>query len=66
MVSPQPAGDNPMASIHQILKRLIARQRSPFVSVEYQGQTLYKYDPKLDWVRTLKGSQNPEILGEKR
>jgi hypothetical protein len=52
-------GDNPMASIHQILKRLIARQGSPFVSVEYQGQTLYKYDPKRDWMRTLKGVNLP-------
>jgi hypothetical protein len=38
-------GENPMASIHQVLKRLVARDKSPFVAEEHQGQTLYKYDP---------------------
>jgi hypothetical protein len=37
------AGDNPLASIHQILKRLVARKDSPFVSLDVNGQTLYKY-----------------------
>jgi hypothetical protein len=38
-------GDNPLASIHQVLKRLVARENSPVVSQEHQGQTLYKFDP---------------------
>jgi hypothetical protein len=38
-------GDNPLASIHQVLKRLVVRgENSPFVSREFQGQKLYKYD----------------------
>jgi hypothetical protein len=37
-------GDNPMASIHQVLKRLVARGNW-FVSGEIDGQTMYKYDP---------------------
>jgi hypothetical protein len=36
-------GDNPLASIHQVLRRLVARETC-FVSEEIQGQTMYKYD----------------------
>jgi hypothetical protein len=39
-------GDNPLASIHQVLKRLVARENSPFEAVEFQGQTMYKYVPQ--------------------
>lgn len=38
-------GDNPLASIHQVLKRLVARGDSRFISVEFQGQVMYKYSP---------------------
>jgi hypothetical protein len=37
-------GDNPMASIHQILKRLVARE-GKIVADVYDGQTMYRYDP---------------------
>jgi hypothetical protein len=37
-------GDNPLASIHQVLKRLVARENSCIVSEERNGQTLYRYD----------------------
>ncbi|HEV2201192.1 MAG TPA: hypothetical protein VGR73_15350 [Bryobacteraceae bacterium] len=40
-------GENPLASIHQVLKRLIARENSPFCAVEFQGQTMYKFDPPM-------------------
>ena len=36
-------GDNPLASIHQVLKRLVSR-KGPFVVEELDGQTVYKYD----------------------
>lgn len=42
------AGDNPLASIHQVLKRLIARENSPYISEEIQGSTMYMYDPARD------------------
>jgi len=38
-------GDNPLSSIHQVLKRLVARENSAFKAVEFQGQTMYKYAP---------------------
>lgn len=38
------AGDNPLASIHQVLKRLVSRENSPVVRREDQGQTLYRFD----------------------
>jgi len=41
------AGDNPLASIHQVLKRLVARN-GPYVSEEIDGQTMYKFDPASD------------------
>jgi len=37
------SGNNPMAAIHQVLKRLVARGNW-FVSEEIDGQTMYKYD----------------------
>jgi hypothetical protein len=40
------SGDNPMAAIHQALKRLVARGNW-FVSDEIDGTTQYKYDPSL-------------------
>ena len=40
-------GDNPLAAIHQVLKRIVARENSPFHAVEFQGQTMYKYSPTL-------------------
>lgn len=39
------SGDNPMASIHQVLKRLVAKQGSPFLAIEVDGQTTYIYNP---------------------
>lgn len=36
-------GDNPMASVHQVLKRLTARDNTHFFAVETNGQTAYKY-----------------------
>jgi hypothetical protein len=42
------SGDNPMASIHQVLKRLVARIDGPFVAEEVNGQTVYKYDQARD------------------
>jgi|GEM_PF-6879589 len=39
-------GENPLASIHQVLKRLVAREKSPYEAVEFQGQTMYKYTPQ--------------------
>ena len=38
--------ENPMAAVHQILKRLVDR-KGQYVAVEDQGKTLYKYDPSL-------------------
>jgi hypothetical protein len=38
--------ENPMAAVHQILKRLVDRN-GQYVALEEQGKTLYKYDPSL-------------------
>jgi hypothetical protein len=45
-------GDNPMASVHQVLKRLIARSSSPYISEQVDGQTMYKFDPAKESVKT--------------
>jgi hypothetical protein len=37
-------GDNPLAAIHQTLRRLAERQNSPVVSAEIQGQRMYRFD----------------------
>lgn len=44
-------GDNPMASVHQVLKRLVARAGSPYVHVQVGEQTMYKFDPSREPVR---------------
>jgi hypothetical protein len=42
------AGNNPMASVHQVLKRLVARAGSPYVYEQIDGQTQYKFDPSRE------------------
>lgn len=41
-------GGNPLASIHQVLRRIIARENSPYMAQDVQGTTMYMYDPKKD------------------
>ncbi len=56
-------GENPMASVHQVLKRLIARSNTPYVSESVDGQTVYKFDPAKEPIKTRRGlvGMNAEI-----
>jgi len=43
------AGDNPMASIHQVLRRITAKERSPYKAVPSPGgKVLYKFESLSD------------------
>jgi hypothetical protein len=41
-------GDNPMASVHQVLKRLVARAASPYVKDQVDGESQYNFDPSRE------------------
>jgi hypothetical protein len=55
------AGNNPMASVHQVLKRLVVRAGSPYVQEQVDGQTQYKFDPSREAVKA--GFVVPQISG---
>jgi len=40
-----------MASVHQVLKRLVARTESPYVQEQLDGLTHYKFDPSRETAR---------------
>jgi hypothetical protein len=54
-------GENQMASVHQVLKRLIARAGSPYVQEQVDGQTQYKFDPSREAAKA--GLVVPQISG---
>jgi len=57
------AGNNPMASVHQVLKRLVARGGSPYVYEQIDGQTQYKFDPSREAAKARSITDVPEIWG---
>lgn len=57
------AGNNPMASVHQVLKRLVARAGSPYVHEQVDGQTQYKFDPSREAAKARSITDVQEIWG---
>jgi hypothetical protein len=57
------AGNNPMASVHQVLKRLVARAGSCYVSQPIEGRTMYKFDPSREAARARLIVEAPQITG---
>jgi hypothetical protein len=57
----QIVGDNPMANVHTVLKRLVDR-KGPIVSIASGKDTVYRYDPSVPppSVRYIVGTPQPQ------